>query len=82
MSTETEKRGDETFCAKKSHRHMKEERYLAGLTEKEKKLFESCMSLLHSIGENGGLEEACEWLEKYAAQQESESKDPQDSQSD
>ncbi len=58
---------------------MREDRFMAGLTEKEKKLFESCMSLLYSIGENGGLEEACEWLEKYAAEKESE---PQDQEKD
>ncbi len=43
---------------------MNPERFLKGLTDEERKLYETCLSLLQSIGEEGNLEEACEWLEK------------------
>jgi hypothetical protein len=46
---------------------MNLERFLKGLSDDERKKYETCMSLLQSIGEEGGLEDACEWLEKKAS---------------
>ena len=43
---------------------MNPERFLEGLTDEERKLYETCLSLLQSIGEDGNLEEVCDWLEK------------------
>ncbi len=45
---------------------MSLERLLKGLNREERKLYETCLSLLQSIGENGNLEEVCEWLEQKA----------------
>ncbi|MCF8131265.1 MAG: hypothetical protein K9N10_22360 [Deltaproteobacteria bacterium] len=45
---------------------MNLDRFLKGLTDEEQRLYETCVSLLQSIGEDGNLEEACEWLEKKA----------------
>ncbi|MCG6877693.1 MAG: hypothetical protein LJE96_00835 [Deltaproteobacteria bacterium] len=47
--------------------NMNLERFLEGFTDEDRKLYETCMSLLQSIGEDGNLEEACEWLEKKVA---------------
>jgi len=44
--------------------NMNLDRFLKGLTDEEQRLYETCVSLLQSIGEDGNLEEACEWLEK------------------
>jgi len=47
--------------------NMNLDRFLEGLTDEDRKLYETCMSLLQSIGEDGNLEEACDWLEKKVA---------------
>jgi len=63
----------------KIHEHlMKEERFLKGLTEEEQKLYHTCKSLLYSMSENGTLEEACEWLEKFVSEKNAETKPRED----
>lgn len=51
----------------RGRRFRREERFLHRLTPAERKAYEECMAILQGIGEDGGLEEACEWLEEYAA---------------
>ena len=52
---------------KKGRRFMREESYLKKLSNQERMAYEECMALVQTIGQNGSLEDACEWLEKYAA---------------
>ena len=52
----------------KGRRFLREERFMEGLSGPERKAYEECMALLQGISDNGGLEEACEWLEKYASE--------------
>ena len=54
------------FLTKKGRHFMREERYLKNLTERERAAYEECMALVQLVGQNGSIEEACEWLERYA----------------
>lgn len=44
---------------------MREERYLQGLSNREKMAYEECMALVQALGQNSSHEDVCRWLEKY-----------------
>jgi hypothetical protein len=54
------------ILTKKGRRFMREERYLEGLSERERMVYEECMALVQTLGQNGSLDEVCGWLERYA----------------
>ena len=59
----------EYFLTKKGRSFMRTERFMKTLSEQERKAYEECTALLQGITERGGIEEACEWLEKYVSEQ-------------
>ncbi|MDZ7700478.1 MAG: hypothetical protein U5R49_27310 [Deltaproteobacteria bacterium] len=77
MSIGKRKNNDEQHPEIQEHL-MKEERFLEGLTEEEQKLYHTCKSLLYSISDNGNLEEACDWLEKFIEEKGTETKPHED----
>ena len=64
-----EKNEVEHFLTKKGRSFMRTERFIKTLSEEERKAYEECMALLQGITERGGIEEACEWLERYVSEQ-------------
>ena len=62
--TNEKRENDQYLYKKEASGTMNPERFLEGLTDEERKLYETCLSLLQSIGEDGNLEEVCDWLEK------------------
>ena len=54
------------FLTQKGRRFMREERYLKRLSKKERMAYEECMAMVQTLGQDGSLDEVCDWLEKYA----------------
>ena len=69
-SAKKEHEDEEYYLTEKGRRFIREERFMQQLTDKERKAYEECMALLQSIGENESLENACDWLEQYASEEE------------
>jgi hypothetical protein len=65
----------EYFLTKKGRSFMRSERVMKTLSEEERKAYEECMALLQGITERGGIEEACDWLETYASEQDEKTVD-------
>ena len=67
MTKKAQNATEDYSMTSKGRRFMREERYLKNLSERERVAYEECIALVQSIGQNFSHEEACEWLEKYQA---------------